>query len=340
MNNGQPFPPELRNPLLAETFECPSCRFLYVAGGYTGGIHSFEALADNGTVYSLAHMEDNNPPLLHWYVKNSSLGLPTGTRVVQIEWGSVLGNDGKIFTWDGGVNWQEAVIENGNNNFDSLCEAQSPYICALTREHRVFCRGLDSQGHRVQDGNNEVFRPLDLSGLEAGENVTAVSCHAWTNCLLTDRGNVYCWAASPTVGADPQAFFTNETYPTRKVNLRNIAAGRRVIFMSAPTPGTLITDDGAGYTWGDSAIGNPAYCNEDSCPVIADPIPIKVSHLQAGIQWKEIYPGVPQAWACGRTVDNNVYCWGRNFADQLGNSAFPWEDRIFYEPQPLGVSVQ
>ncbi|MBI1862115.1 MAG: hypothetical protein HYR96_14470 [Deltaproteobacteria bacterium] len=334
--NGQPFPPELRNPLLAETFECPSCRFIYVGGGYTGGIHSFEALADNGTVYSLVNMEDNNAPFLHWYIKNSSLGLPAGTKVVQVEWGSVLTNDGRIFHWDGGVNWQEAVIENGSNKFESLSETQNPFICAVTPEHRVYCRGLDGQGHRVPDGNQEVFRPLDLSGLEAGENVTAVSVHAWTSCLLTDRGNVYCWNNGAIIGADPQAFFTNETYPTRKVNLRNIPAGRRVVFMSAPTPGIVVTDDGVGYAWGESAIGNPTYCNEESCPVNADPVPIKVSHLPAGHRWKEIYPGIPQEWACGRTADNSVYCWGRNSSDQLGNKDLPVGDLVFYEPQPLG----
>ena len=74
-----------------------------------------------------------------------------------------------------------------------------------------------------------------------------------------------------------------------------------------------LTTSGAAYCWGD-ALGN-------GTPV-ASLVPVPVS---GGLKFSSVSVGAGNSfggsYACGVTTDGTAYCWGENFAGQLGNGS-------------------
>ena len=132
-----------------------------------------------------------------------------------------------------------------------------------------------------------------------------------------ESGKAYCWGDN-AFGDLGDGRTTNSTVPVR-VDTSGVLAGKTLTQISAGNTETCALDNaGAAYCWGwnsNGQLGNGGpggYNSYSSVPVAVD-----TSGALAGKTLTQIAVG--QFDACAVDTYGAAYCWGNNFAGQLGN---------------------
>jgi hypothetical protein len=95
-----------------------------------------------------------------------------------------------------------------------------------------------------------------------------------------------------------------------------------------------LASDGSAWCWGNRAsgrVGDGSAAGNTQVPVAVD-----VSRLPPGTTWKALSAGVEST--CGLTTSGDVYCWGDDGNDQLGNGAAISEPQLVPE-HPVKASI-
>lgn len=188
--------------------------------------------------------------------------------------------------------------------------------CALDRDGRVFCWGVNDHGllgTGAVAGRVETPRAVEAPSLR----FTQISVGAGYQCALTADGSAYCWGDNSSGQLGTGDGTGNAIHPTAVVGgirFRSITAGFNA------TCG--IDFDDRGFCWGDHiegqlGIGPTSVCDPERprCP-FRSPMPIA-----GNLRFVQISVGF---WhACGIARDGTAYCWGDDSEGALGNHALP-----------------
>lgn len=307
-------------------------KFIHICGGGVGGGGSFTLNAITEKSQLVMIWCDENSGGCQWKMSlvnvSDSSGKPL--EVTDCQGGMLIDSRGRLFdTLHGSGAGQVGEIPGGIGiRWVGLSAAQVNSVgtrCALSETSQVYCYGLDAAGHVDVHGADEPYRPLDLSKLEAGEKVVQLSASGSTQCLRTDLGNVYCFGTSTASSGSEmdQVMFNDLTYPSRKLNMTNALGSKKIVWMFAPNPGVVITDDGTGYIWG----------NWGGTEVEVNPVPINTGSLPQPFRWSFLTAAEAVGFACGYSDRNDYYCLGNNTFLQLGDEEF--SDGSSRDPHPV-----
>ena len=130
---------------------------------------------------------------------------------------------------------------------------------------------------------------------------------AWT-CGVSTTGTAYCWGGS-AYGALGDGTTSNRLVPTP------VAGGLTFASVSAGDGHTCgVTLSGAAYCWGYNAYGQ---LGDGTTTGRVVPTLVAGGHAFAAVSAGPIVPFFGHT--CGVTTSGAVYCWGDNFAGELGD---------------------
>ena len=176
--------------------------------------------------------------------------------------------------------------------------------CGVTTKGVAYCWGENGSGQLGDGTTTNRLVPTPVAG--ALEFATLSAGWAWT-CGITTTGVAYCWGGS-AYGALGDGSTTNRLVPTP------VAGGLTFATISAGDGHTCgVTLNGEAYCWGFNAYGQlgDGTTTNQIVPTRVTGGPFAM--VSAG-------PTVPFfGHTCGVTTSGEVYCWGDNFAGELGD---------------------
>jgi alpha-tubulin suppressor-like RCC1 family protein len=228
-----------------------------------------------------------------------------------------LASTGAAYCWgaNGGalgdgsyMNSSIPVAVSGDLSFSALA-AGGGFTCGLRSSGTAYCWGNNTSG---QLGN---YPPKDNAGIptpvlvSGGLSFSALAAGAAHTCGLTSAGAAYCWGLDlfGELGSSPLTFNFSSTPQA-------VSGGWSFVALTAGVYHTCgLTSLGAAYCWGDnetSQLGN------GSTGFSTDTTPVAVS---GGLTFSALAAG---SWhTCGLARSGAAYCWGSNFAGQLGTGS-------------------
>ncbi len=195
---------------------------------------------------------------------------------------------------DGGTTQRDAAPSPAEGGRDATARKDSatPEDAAET--------GTDDSG--AQDDAAPDAETLD-SGDAGPSPAVAVAAGEEQSCAVTADGNAWCWSGTAA----------RVQVPTLTGNVKAVSAGGGPLFAQNPVAfACAVTTAGGVWCWGDNSqgeLGNGTTTNST--------VPTPVSGLSSGVI--AVSAG-PDYSACAVTGDGNVWCWGSNGADVLGDA--------------------
>lgn len=156
--------------------------------------------------------------------------------------------------------------------------------CGVTTDGRLFCWGPEYLGDGSGVGSTA---PIDIS---AGLTWSAVSAGYYGSSGLTSSGAAYAWGIAPP---SPR--------PPGSLSFTTLSGGDDHV--------CGIAASGATYCWGGDLfgeLGNGTTMAGSTAPVL----------VAGALAFTAVTAG--RSHTCGLTADGRAYCWGANFAGQLG----------------------
>ncbi|MEO8551279.1 MAG: RCC1 repeat-containing protein, partial [Kofleriaceae bacterium] len=218
-----------------------------------------------------------------------------------------LAGGGSVFCWGRGDQ-----VELGMGTSGARAPSQVPGITGATalavgETHAcvlvggaVTCWGANDEGE-LGDGTQTAHGPQNVPGLGT---IIQISAGDASTCALDDAGNAKCWGANDS-GQLATGDHDRRTTPVAPMGLINnvteILAGHGYA-CAATTAGLMAC-------WGDGPLGNGTTTQSDMPVVVANPFPL--AHLSAGDETM-----------CGLDAQAQVWCWGRNGDDRIGDGSF------------------
>lgn len=179
-------------------------------------------------------------------------------------------------------------------------------VCGL-RDGHVVCWGEDPSGEYIDDS-------VDMSGPYCSDQtfhgltgVRDLAMGEASGCVITDDGVARCWGL--TLGSDD--LDDHRVYPVAQ-NARSLALGGGM--------GCALTDHGV-RCWGEP-VGRPYE---------AERLPVGESYPVQVPQPVQVVAG--ELFACARSADRRVFCWGFDTAGTLGMGPDDGEDH--FQPREL-----
>ena len=270
-------------------------------------------------------------------------------RFSQVGSTCALKSDGLAYCW--GVNYLGQLGNGGSAGslvpvpvsgarlFSSI-DGRGDHRCALTSSGAAYCwgdNGLGQLGVGTAAGPNSCGGeacstvPVPVTG---GLTFTHLAVGDSHTCGLTASGFTYCWGRGDA-GTMGNGSRFDQSAPV-------IALGPVFVALSAGAAHTCgLTSDGSAYCWGDNDDGQLGVGSttgpESPCispvapgrgPGNCSTIPVQVT---GGLRFRQISAGGQHT--CAVTATGTAYCWGSDWASQLGNgSSGSWF------PTPVAVS--
>ncbi|MBI3295162.1 MAG: hypothetical protein HYZ71_10585 [Deltaproteobacteria bacterium] len=257
--------------------------------------------------------------------------LPAGpSPVVDAQYSCFITEDGRLWkstNTSGSLSLSPITVSTGERpHFVKLATTLYPGCVAIDDQRRVFADCALHDPLSVCE-TNDVVRPIDLSHLPPGTQVTDAACILNTCCLTTKAGETYCF------GDDPKAFGYGGTsagdwsaFPSQAVDTSQLTGSRRFVAIGSGIMAMYaVAEDGSGWAWGRGAFGNSQFCPNSLCPeIVVTPQIISNRNLN-GEKWTSITGGMSGNFACGETDADNHYCWGENSLGALGTGGYSTE---------------
>lgn len=246
---------------------------------------------------------------------NTSCGIENSSLALYC-WG--LPND------SGQVSVQVApVLVDGSHKFIALSEGVASG-CALTIDRDAYCWGWGAQG-QLGDGYHEdayhdslptvvASTPVEVSG---GHTFKSLTVGYFTACGLTTQGDAFCWGLND-MGQLGSGFVGGRYLPQIQMNDYGMPIPQLVVgqhhFVSLSVGAFHacgLTQSGEAFCWGHNAYNELGIGTRDDNPHTT-PEPVT-----GNLTFSAIAAG--QGFTCALTPRGVAYCWGLNFAGQLGN---------------------
>ena len=209
----------------------------------------------------------------------------------------------------------------GSFTFVSL-SAGGHHVCSLTPSGEAYCWGENQYGQLGIGSGRPSATPVAVSG---GLTFTSISAGGRHTCGLTPGGEAYCWGRNDygQLGIGSGAPSATPVAVSGGLTFVSVIAGFR------HTCG--LTTSGEAYCWGSNnrgALGNGTTVNS------ATPVAVRPGRSPQGllITFASLSAS---GHTCGLTPSGEAYCWGDNWAGQLGNGSTTGQDP---NPTPIAVS--
>jgi alpha-tubulin suppressor-like RCC1 family protein len=209
---------------------------------------------------------------------------------------------------------------NGSGNLSGIIAINTQFgdTCALSGSGNVYCWGISgSTGTGATPPNLKVPQEVvGINGVGYLSNITSLTASFEGGCAVTTSGNVYCWGqdflfAGGSLGNDYQtdSFATSPVEVFGVMPTNNYLTG--ITDIGVGFGSTCAIASGDAYCWG-SSIGNSGQISSGTPMAVSG---VGGSGTLSGLS--SIYP--LKLGGCALSSAGNVYCWGDNGADELGN---------------------
>ena len=220
-------------------------------------------------------------------------------------WGSnYAGQLGDGTTTVSGVNGPQAVI--GGYRFASI-STHEYHTCALTAQGKAYCWGENYAGE-LGDGTTTVSGVNGPQAVIGGLRFTKVVTGEGNTCALTARGNAYCWGSNYAGGlGDGTTADSGVKGPQAVIGglkFTDITAGENTMCAT--------TAQGKAYCWGENYAGGLGDGTTAASGVKGPQAVI------GGIKFSMVATSISYH-SCALTARGNAYCWGSNYAGELGD---------------------
>ena len=191
-------------------------------------------------------------------------------------------------------------------SFQSIT-AGGEHACALTNKGKAYCWGLNNQGQLGNNSTTNSSIPLavSLAGVNVPVEQSASRLYKWNNAVQpgTPLAATNAVATLPEVGS------------SFRIRVGLTAAGNKTLqSIAAGSEHTCaLTTTGHAYCWGLNFAGQ---LGNNSTTNSLTPVAVQ---MPAGVSFQSITAG--GAHTCALTTTGHAYCWGLNFAGQLGNNS-------------------
>lgn len=193
----------------------------------------------------------------------------------------------------------------GGRTFTAL-SAGASHVCAIATGGAAFCWGANGQG-QLGNGTTTIrfTAPTTVSGAPSFASVTAAAQHT---CGVTAAGVAYCWG-NGNIGQLGDGSTINRLTPTP------VAGGIAFAALEAGSGHTCgWTAAGTAYCWGRGSSGQLGTGAGGGSPVV---LPAAVF---GGLSLASLSAG--SSHTCGAVTGGGAYCWGANWAGQLGSGGY------------------
>jgi alpha-tubulin suppressor-like RCC1 family protein len=218
-------------------------------------------------------------------------------------WGSNGDGQGGNGTWDDNVTSPTAVA--GGQVFAFISGGLS-HSCGISASGSTYCWGGNEGGQHGDGGTEETVVP---SLAATGVTLASVYAGYYHSCGVGTDGTFYCWGdrAVGKVGDGQSASEATPVAVQGGITFAQIEAETH----EAHTCGAAT--DGKGYCWGLNTYGQ---LGDGTTQNSATPVEVSAP---GGATFAEIRVG--HGVSCGLTTAGRVFCWGENWAGQLGNGS-------------------
>lgn len=192
------------------------------------------------------------------------------------------------------------------------------FICGVTNTAKVYCWGNNSNG---QLGNNSTTSSavpvaVDTSGVLSGKTIKFVSSGTYHACAIASDDNIYCWGANGwgQLGTGT----TNGSMVPVAIDKTGVMNGKTIkMMMAGNSHSCVVASDNLPYCWGANSSGQ---LGDGTGVENHSPVAVTMSGVLSGKTIKYL-SSADAAHTCVIASDDNGYCWGYNFAGQIGNGA-------------------
>jgi alpha-tubulin suppressor-like RCC1 family protein len=195
------------------------------------------------------------------------------------------------------------VLVSGGLSFASI-SAGANQSCGVTTSHMAYCWGINDNGEL---GNGTTAPSLAPGPVTGALSFTSVSAGFGHTCGATTDRAVYCW------GANDSGQVGNGTR-TRSLTPALVSGSGTTLPFASVTAGESfscgLTTGNAVYCWGDNQGGQLG-----NGTTVSSSTPVLVSGSGTTLLFTSVSA---DAHTCGLTTSNAAYCWGYNYAGQLG----------------------
>ncbi len=177
------------------------------------------------------------------------------------------------------------------------------HTCALLSNGGIKCWGANWHGQLGDDTKTEHHLPVDVVGLDGPAK--AIAAGKYHTCALLETGAVQCW------GYNLFGQLGNNSTIDRPVpqDVYYLSSNVQAISLGE-NHSCALTLSGEVLCWGNNADGQLG--NGDTTLQL---VPI----VTGGLGWGNLAIQAGQRFTCAITAEQNVRCWGENWAGQLGN---------------------
>jgi len=209
---------------------------------------------------------------------------------------------------------------------EHLAPGQSPWqrvavgdyhACGIGSNGLGYCWGASNRIGNNTGAGSLVPTPIYTSGPLNGKTLVDIRASQDHTCALTSEGLAYCW------GSNNQGWLGNNTTsgPDSPTSLYMTGAFNGLTIKKIASQyyhGCVVASDDNVYCFGRNVEGQLGNGNNTQSNA---PVAVDRSGVLSGKTVKMIADGRSYGHTCVIASDNKGYCWGWNYAGQLGNSS-------------------
>jgi alpha-tubulin suppressor-like RCC1 family protein len=192
----------------------------------------------------------------------------------------------------------------GSQSFKAI-SAGDGHTCAITISGSAYCWGGNQNGQLGVGSTSNYFQPTAVSTILQFTFITAGEVHT---CALDASGAAYCWGNNALGALGSGSSASMSTTPVA------VSGPSAFASISAGYYYTCGVDEaGAAYCWGrnlEGQLGNGSTADSSGTPAL-----VAGGHIFGTVAAGRF------VHTCGVTAEGVAYCWGDNFAGELGNGS-------------------